>query len=144
MSSLPAAPETPRRVRVVAAVIVRAGRVLCALRGPGGNIAGLWEFPGGKIEPGEQPREALGREIEEELACTVAVGDEITTTTLRDGAAVIELTSYWCEVTSGTPFPVEHDELAWLTADELDSLAWAPADLPAVAIVERALRAGAA
>ena len=70
-----------KQINVVGAVIVRDGLILCAQRGPGGNLAGMWEFPGGKIEPGESPRDALVREIDEELRCEVVVGDEVTTTT---------------------------------------------------------------
>ncbi len=69
-----------RQIDVVGAVIVNDGLVLCAQRGPHGTLAGLWEFPGGKIEPDETARDALEREIAEELGCDVEVGNEVTTT----------------------------------------------------------------
>ena len=72
---------TLRQINVVGAVIVREGRVLCAQRGPAGGLGGMWEFHGGKIEPGEDAKGTLKREIDEELLCQVVVGDEVTTTT---------------------------------------------------------------
>ncbi|MDO7867632.1 (deoxy)nucleoside triphosphate pyrophosphohydrolase [Nocardioides jiangxiensis] len=137
-------PEPVRRhVAVVGAVIVRDGLVLCARRGPGSQ-AGLWEFPGGKVEAGESPTEALAREVREELGCAVTVGDEVTTTTHAYEAVTVTLTTYWCslaatpDATHATvlePIPHEHAELAWLAPAELDRLAWAPADIPAVELV---------
>ncbi|TNM46099.1 (deoxy)nucleoside triphosphate pyrophosphohydrolase [Nocardioides albidus] len=121
-------------IEVVGAVIVRDGLVLCAQRGPGGEDGGRWEFPGGKVEPGESPRSALAREIQEELGCGVEVGAAVTTTR-HQAARVIVLTTYWCRLTSGAPLPEEHAAIRWLPADQLDELDWAPADLPAVALV---------
>lgn len=122
-------------IEVVGAVIVRDGRVLCARRGPGGATGGLWEFPGGKIEPGEAPEAALAREIHEELGCHVRVGEPVTTTRHEYDALVVVLSTYWCELVDGVPAPTEHEELVWLAPAELDGLEWAPADLPAVALV---------
>lgn len=70
----------PKQIHVVGAVITRGGLVMCAQRGDDGNLPGLWEFPGGKIEQGESKQAALAREIAEELECTVEVGREVTTT----------------------------------------------------------------
>lgn len=123
----------PVHIDVVGAVIVRAGKVLCARRAPGGSAGGLWEFPGGKIEPGETPREALVREIVEELGCRVAVGQQLETTTHAHAHGVITLTTFLCELVDGEPTPHEHAELRWLRPDALDELDWAPADVPAVA-----------
>lgn len=124
-----------REVAVVGAVIVRDGLVLCARRGPGGATGGLWEFPGGKIEPGEAPEAALEREILEELGCRVRVGEEVTTTRHAYDALVVTLSTYWCEVVAGEPEPSEHEEVVWLAPAELGGLAWAPADVPAVDLV---------
>lgn len=124
-----------RRINVVGAVIVNDGSILCAQRGPGGALAGAWEFPGGKIEPGETPREALIREIDEELGCTINVGDEITTTIHEYDFGVVSLTTFWCDLVSGTPTLTEHADVRWLGRHELDKLAWAPADVPAVDII---------
>lgn len=119
-------------IRVVGAVIVEDGRVLCAQRGQKGNLGGMWEFPGGKIEPDETPREALEREIVEELDCKVHVGEEVATTTHDYEFAIVTLTTFYCELISGTPRLTEHAAIRWLPADGLGALDWAPADIPAV------------
>lgn len=128
-----------RHIAVVGAVIVRDGQVMAARRGGGGPLAGLWEFPGGKIEPGESAREALEREIAEELDCVVSVGDEVTTTVHEYDFAVITLTTFFCVLVDGAPRLTEHEAVRWLGAEELDSLIWAPADVPAVALVKASL-----
>lgn len=125
-----------RRIEVVGAVIVRDDEILCARRGPGGETGGLWEFPGGKVEPGETPQQALRREIAEELGCTIEVGEHLTTTTHEYAAATIVLATYRCALVDGTPVPTEHAELTWLPPTELASLAWAPADVPAVGLLQ--------
>ncbi len=121
-----------KQIKVVGAVIVGDGAVLCAQRGLGGSLQGMWEFPGGKVEPGETPREALEREIIEELQCRVAVGDEVTTTVHEYDFGVVTLTTFYCELVDGTPRLTEHAEVRWLAPADLDSLTWAPADVPAV------------
>lgn len=124
-----------RQINVVGAVIVRDERVLCAQRGPKGSLAGLWEFPGGKIEPGDTAREALIREIDEELLCEVVVGDEVTTTTHDYDFGRVTLTTFWCELGGGEPALTEHAKVCWLAPEDLDQLDWAPADMPAVAMI---------
>ena len=131
-------------IEVVGAVIVRDGLVLCAQRGPDGSLSGKWEFPGGKVEHGESGRLALEREIDEELRCVVAVGDEIATTQHDDGRVVVVLTTFWCRIVSGTPQLTEHTALRWVAPGELGGLDWAPADVPAVGLVATALLAGRA
>ena len=96
----------------------------------------MWEFPGGKVEPGESPRDALVREISEELGCRIRVGEELTTTTYAYEFATVTLTTYWCDLESGEPAPSEHAELRWLGPADLDQLHWAPADLPSVEILQ--------
>ena len=98
-------------------------------------MAGLWEFPGGKIEPDETARAALEREIVEELQCIVEVGDEITTTTYEYDFASVTLTTFYCGLIDGTPQLTEHVSIRWLPPSELDELDWAPADVPAMALV---------
>ena len=125
-----------KQIHVVGAVIRRDGRVLCAQRGAAGSLPGLWEFPGGKIEPGETPKQALEREIIEELECRVEVGDLITTTAHEYDFGVVNLTTFYCELIEGTPQLTEHAAVVWLLPSELGTLEWAPADVPAVALIE--------
>lgn len=131
-----------KSVEVVGAVIVRDGLVLSAQRGAAGALAGMWEFPGGKVEHGESAREALAREIREELLCDVDVGEFITTTTHQYPFAEVTLHSFWCVLDAGEPTATEHADLQWLGVGELRTVDWAPADIPAVELVERALSAG--
>lgn len=124
-----------RQIDVVGAVIVREGRILCARRGPAVSQAGMWEFPGGKVERGEQPRDALVREIREELGCLVQVGPRVTTTAHPYDFGVVSLTTYVCTILDGEPVPTEHAEIRWVAPTALPDLVWAPADVPAVEIL---------
>lgn len=121
-----------KQINVVGAVIVKDGEVLCAQRGPAGSLAGMWEFPGGKIEPGETAQAALEREIAEELECGVAIGDEVTTTRHEYDFGIVTLTTFYCELIDGNPQLTEHAEVRWLPPQLLSTLEWAPADNPAV------------
>ncbi|MDJ0334369.1 (deoxy)nucleoside triphosphate pyrophosphohydrolase [Salinibacterium sp. G-O1] len=125
-----------KQIDVVGAVVVRDGRILCAQRGQAGALAGMWEFPGGKIEVGESPCEALQREIVEELGCTVAVGEEVAVTTHEYDFGIVTLTTFYCELEEGDPELSEHEDMVWLLPPQLRSLEWAPADLPAVEAIE--------
>jgi 8-oxo-dGTP diphosphatase len=122
-------------VEVVGAVIVREGRVLCAQRGNQGALPGKWEFPGGKIEHGESPRQALVRELVEELLCEVAVGDLVTTTVHEYDFATISLTTFMCDLLAGEPVLTEHQAVLWLDPSQMHTLDWAPADIPAVRVL---------
>jgi len=124
-----------KEISVVGAVIVRDGLILCAQRRLTGRLGGMWEFPGGKVEPGESPRDALIREIREELCCDVVVGEQIITTTHAYDFGTVTLTTFWCELVGGTPILTEHAAVRWLSRSELEAIEWAPADLPAVEIV---------
>lgn len=129
----------PRQVDVVGAIIVRNGLVFCAQRGAGSALAGKWEFPGGKLEPGESPTTALEREIREELGCVVRVGSEVTLTSHEYDFGVVNLRTFYCELAHGEPALSEHEASLWLAPDELDSIDWAPADVPAVRLVQSEL-----
>lgn len=118
---------------VVGAVIVRDGLILAAQRGEGRALPGLWEFPGGKVEPGEAPEECLRREVWEELGCRIKVGAPLTRTLHRYSFGWVDLATYWCTLLDGEPSTTEHAALLWATPGELAGLEWAPADLPAVA-----------
>jgi 8-oxo-dGTP diphosphatase len=108
------------------------GEILCALRSLQMSQGGYWEFPGGKIEPGETPEDSLRREIAEELGCTVAVGALVAEATHTYGEKQVRLRTYWARVVAGEPVPTEHERLAWVARAELSALRWAPADLPTV------------
>ncbi|HEX2774109.1 MAG TPA: (deoxy)nucleoside triphosphate pyrophosphohydrolase [Micromonosporaceae bacterium] len=130
--------RTPRLV-VVGAAIIRAGRVLaCARTGPP-EVAGRWEFPGGKVEPGETEEAALVRECVEELAVRVAVDGRVgADVPLGRGRAVLRV--YAARLLDGSqPVPLAHAELRWLAADQLDTVPWLPADVPIVAAVRSLL-----
>jgi len=120
-------------VRVVAGVVVRAGRVLVALRGAGRPLAGRWEFPGGKVEPGEDDRAALARELHEELAIRVEVGARLGES--RHGK--VHLLAYRCTLREGEPVALEHEHIRWALPGELGGLSWAPADVPLLDAVLR-------
>jgi 8-oxo-dGTP diphosphatase len=122
-------------VRVVAAAVLRESRVLAARRRAPHRLAGSWEFPGGKVEPGEDDRAALVRECREELDIEVQVGRFLGAAT-ADG---LQIVLYAAELVAGNPqVRADHDELRWLPRGELDGLPWLPIDrelLPAVRAV---------
>jgi 8-oxo-dGTP diphosphatase len=128
-------------IRVVAAVITDdEGRVLACRRAPHKSLAGLWEFPGGKVEPGESDEEALVREIHEELGVQIEVGNHLATSVNKAGDLDIELVAFRATLSEGeVTGSSDHDSFLWLSADELDSVVWAPADQPLLANVAPAL-----
>lgn len=120
-------------IAVVCALIERNGRVLAARRSLAKPQGGKWEFPGGKLHDGEGPREALVREIAEELGVAIRVGNALAPATHDYGAFAITLIPFRCEIASGEPDPVEHEALAWCDHAQLATLDWAAADVPVVA-----------
>ncbi|HEY4315719.1 MAG TPA: (deoxy)nucleoside triphosphate pyrophosphohydrolase [Actinomycetes bacterium] len=114
---------------VVGVAIVHEGRLLAARRAPESDSAGGWEFPGGKVEPGETPEEAAVREIHEELGCTIQVAGWFDAT-VEIGPG-LELRVALASLVDGepTPSPGDHDEIRWLEIGELDTVAWLPADV---------------
>lgn len=124
-----------KTIEVVGAVIIQDGRIFAAKRGKGKSMAGFWEFPGGKIEPGESPQAALARELKEELRIEAEVGEFVVTTRHDTGDVVVELSTYVCELVSGTPILTEHEEVRWVAANKLSYLTWAPADIPTVELL---------
>ncbi len=117
-----------KTINVVAAVIMNEGKVFATQRGYGEFKDG-WEFPGGKVEAGESPEEALRREIREELEVEVNVGDLIDTIEYDYPAFHLSMKCYACTIAGGSPHLLEHEAARWLSADQLDSVAWLPADI---------------
>lgn len=105
------------------------------------SLAGYWEFPGGKIEPGETPQDALARELREELQVEARVGEHVETTAYEYDFGIVELSTYRCELISGEPTLTEHSDMRWVPVEDLMELNWAPADIPAV---EKLIREAAA
>lgn len=117
-----------KTINVVAAVIMKEDKVFATQRGYGEFKDG-WEFPGGKVEAGESPEEALRREIREELEVEVNVGDLIDTIEYDYPAFHLSMKCYACTIAGGSPHLLEHEAARWLSADQLDSVAWLPADI---------------
>jgi 8-oxo-dGTP diphosphatase len=116
-----------KTIVVTAAVIERENRFLVARRPQGVHLAGYWEFPGGKCEPGETLRACLERELLEELAVRAAIGSEIFTTTHEYPDRRIELHFFGCEI-SGEPSPQDQQDVRWVRREDLRSLQFPPAD----------------
>ncbi|MGY3312851.1 8-oxo-dGTP diphosphatase [Peribacillus simplex] len=123
-----------KQVKVVAAIIENENdEILCALRSPVMSIPNMWEFPGGKVEKGEDLFTALKREIDEELQCKVETETSIFNDNTHEYETfIINLLSIKCRIIEGTPTANEHSKLIWLKRENLSSLKWAPADIPAV------------
>ena len=121
-----------KTIHVVGAVIEKDGKILCAQRNSNQTLPLKWEFPGGKIESGETPQKALRREIQEEMQCEIEIGNQIEDTLYEYDFAIVHLTTFYCRLTRGTPVLTEHAAIEWLGRDELASLDWAPADVPAI------------
>ena len=116
-----------KTIRVVAAVIRDENRIFATQRGYGDYKDG-WEFPGGKIEPGETSEQALVREIKEELETSVRVENLIETIEFDYPKFHLSMDCYWCSIIDGDLVLREHEAAKWLTYDELDSVDWLPAD----------------
>ncbi len=127
-------------LRVVAAALVRDGRLLAARRALDAAQGGLWELPGGKVEAGESDADALVRELEEELGVRVAVHQELAESLHHYPTKSILLVALRCSLDEGEPVAHEHAELRWVGRWELDSLTWAPADIPLLDAVAPLLR----
>ena len=116
-----------KTIRVVA-VIKNENKILATARGYG-EFKGQWEFPGGKIEAGETPQEALVREIKEELETTIQVGDLIDTIEYDYPTFHLSMDCYWCDVVEGELKLLEAESARWLSKEELYDVKWLPADI---------------
>ena len=114
-------------INVVAALIVHDGRIFATQRGYG-DWKGWWEFPGGKVEQNETPKDALVREIREELATEIRVERYVTTIEWDYPAFHLSMRCYLCSVISGSLTLLEHEAAAWLDREHLHSVQWLPAD----------------
>jgi 8-oxo-dGTP diphosphatase len=127
-------------VLVVGAAVVRHGRVLATRRTHPEQAAGRWEFPGGKVEPGESPQDAVVREVREELGC------DVTVTGMLQGAQLVKpgytLRVALAELAAGEPVPHEHDAMRWLAPEDLDDVDWLEPDLPFLAELREILLDG--
>lgn len=132
-----------KTIRVVAAVIKEKNKngepIIFATQRGYGDFKGGWEFPGGKIEKGETPQEALKREILEELNTEIKVGELIDTIEYDYPTFHLSMDCFWAEVVSGDLVLKEHEAAKWLTKEELDSVEWLPADITLIEGVKRGM-----
>lgn len=117
-----------KTIRVVAAIIIHGDKIFATQRGYG-EFEGGWEFPGGKIEEGETPQEALKREIMEELETDIKVGELIDTIEYDYPTFHLSMDCFWAEIVSGDLVLREHAAAKWLNKVDLDSVEWLPADI---------------
>ncbi len=132
-----------KTVKVVAAVICDSPaekRLVFATARGYGEYKGQWEFPGGKVEPGETPQQALKREIMEELDTKITVGDLIGIIEFDYPDFHLSMDCFWCGVEEGKPKLIEADDGKWLSKEELYSVQWLPADRTLIEIIEKSLQ----
>lgn len=127
-----------KTINVVAAVIFKDDKVFATQRGYGEFKDG-WEFPGGKVEPGESPEDALRREIREELEVDINVGDLIETIEYDYPAFHLSMKCFACTIAGGSPHLLEHEAAKWLTSMQLASVDWLPADVTLIPKIEKML-----
>ena len=127
-----------KTIRVVAAVIRDKEKIFATARGYG-EFKGQWEFPGGKVEPGETPQQALKREIMEELNTEIEVGELIDTIEYDYPTFHLSMDCFWAKVSVGELELKEAEAAKWLTKDELDSVAWLPADITLIGKIKECM-----
>ncbi len=127
-----------KTIEVVAAIIRKDNKIFATQRGTG-EFKGGWEFPGGKIELGETAQNALIREIKEELDVQIEVNQLLETVEYDYPNFHLTMHCFWCELISGDLVLMEHQDAKWLTKDELESVAWLPADLGLIELLKSAM-----
>ena len=133
ISSVNTMVKSPKIIRVTVAIIESENKILIAQRKANDNLfGGLWEFPGGKIEDGETPEECMARELKEELEIEVEVGTLITSNKHRYPNGIFELLAYKVEHISGNFVLNDHDEVKWITIDEISKFDFPPANTPII------------
>lgn len=132
-----------KTIRVVAAVINAVNEsgepVIFATQRGYGEFQGGWEFPGGKIEVGESPQEALRREIIEELDTEITIGELVDTVEYDYPNFHLSMDCFWCEVLSGNLILKEHEDARWLLKEQLDDVEWLPADITLVEKIKKVM-----
>ena len=132
-----------KTVKVVAAIIKAVNEngetIIFATQRGYGDFKGGWEFPGGKIESGETPQEALKREIIEELDTEVSVGELMDTVEYDYPQFHLSMECFWCQIVRGNLVLKEHEAARWLTKDELNNVEWLPADITLIEIIRNLL-----
>ena len=124
-------PKTKKTIHVVAAILIQEGRLLATQRGYG-PWKDWWEFPGGKVEQGEEPREALRREMQEELAVDIEPGKLVATVEYDYPDFHLSMLCFRCRVVAGRLTLLEHEAARWLSQEELDAVRWLPADVEVI------------
>ena len=127
-----------KTIRVVAAVILSDDKIFTTQRGYG-EFKGGWEFPGGKIEEGESPQNALKREIMEELDTEIVVGELIHTVEYDYPTFHLSMDCFWCEILNGDLVLKEHEAAKWLTKEQLNEVDWLPADVTLIDIIKSSI-----
>ncbi|WP_455158480.1 (deoxy)nucleoside triphosphate pyrophosphohydrolase [Streptococcus sp.] len=122
-------------INVVAAAIEQDGKIFCAQRPEGKSLGGFWEFPGGKLEIGESPEQALIREIKEELNSEIEIVSYINEASYDYNFGTVVMKTYHAKLISGNLELLEHQNSTWLAPNELGTLNWAPVDRPAVELL---------
>lgn len=122
-------------INVVAAAIEKDGKFFCAQRPEGKSLGGFWEFPGGKLEEGESPEQALIREIKEELNSEIQIISYINEASYDYEFGTVVMKTYHAELISGNLELLEHQNSTWLAPHELSTINWAPVDRPAVRLL---------
>ena len=132
-----------KTIRVVAAVIKamneKGEEIIFATQRGYGEFQGGWEFPGGKIEVGESPQEALRREIIEELDTEITIGELVDTVEYDYPNFHLSMDCFWCEVLSGNLILKEHEDARWLLKEQLDDVEWLPADITLVEKIKKVM-----
>ena len=128
-----------KTIRVVAAVILSENKIFATARGYG-EFKGQWEFPGGKIEAGETPEEALAREIKEELETEIKVGSLIHTIEYDYPTFHLSMDCFWCEIVNGDLVLKEAEDARWLTRDQLYDVMWLPADITLIEVIKEQMK----